>query len=116
MDARTIPEEPVAPQHVETRREDYRPPDWLVPEIELDFTLDPLSTKVRAKLNVVRNGDHGRPLRLDGDDLTPLKVAVDGGEARWSMDGLALVIALDGDRATIETEVAIDPTANTKLS
>ncbi|HEY0164145.1 MAG TPA: hypothetical protein VGB39_02105, partial [Sphingomicrobium sp.] len=84
MDARTVPEEPLSPQHVEIRREDYRPPDWLVPEIELDFVLDPAATRVRAKLDVVRNGDHDRPLRLDGDDLTPLKVSVDGRDARWS--------------------------------
>ena len=24
-----------------TRREDYQPPDWLVPDIALDFDLDP---------------------------------------------------------------------------
>ena len=116
MDARTAFEPPPAPQHSETRREDYRPPDWLVPEIALDFLLDPAATRVRATLEVVRNGAHDRPLRLDGDDLTPLKVSVDGSEANWSMDGPALVIQIDGDRATIETEVVTDPAANTKLS
>jgi len=49
------------------RREDYRPPDWLVPEVALNFELDPAATKVRARLEVRRNGDHNRPLRLDGD-------------------------------------------------
>ncbi len=115
-DARTIPIAPSAPEHRTIRREDYRPPDWLVPDIELDFVLDPLASRVRAKLDVVRGGAHDRPLRLDGDELTPLKVSLDGGEARWSMDGAALVIEIDGDRATIETEVAIVPAANTKLS
>ena len=114
-DARINPEAPPAPEHVATQREDYRPPDWLVPEIALDFALDPAATRVRATLKVTRNGDHDRPLRLDGDGLTPLKVAVDGGDARWSMDGAALVIELAGDRATIETEVEIAPAANTKL-
>ena len=65
-------------------RKDYRPPDWLVPEIALEFELDPERTRVRATLSVDRNGAHDRPLRLDGDELTPLSV-VDGGEAagRW---------------------------------
>ena len=114
-DVRAIPEQPPPPEHVATRREDYRPPDWLVPEIALDFALDPAATRVRATLAVTRNGGHDRPLRLDGDGLTPLKVAVDGGDGRWSMDGPALVIELAGDRATIETEVEITPASNTKL-
>ena len=114
-DARTVTEQPLLPAHVTTRREDYRPPDWLVPEIELDFALDPAATRVRAKLTVQRNGAHDRPLRLDGDGLAPLKVAVDGGDARWSMDGPALVIELTSNSATIETEVEVHPAANTKL-
>ena len=39
------------------RREDYRPPDWLVPEIALEFELDAERTIVRATLEVERNGD-----------------------------------------------------------
>ncbi|HZB70476.1 MAG TPA: aminopeptidase N, partial [Sphingomicrobium sp.] len=116
MDARTIPEEPRAPAHATIRREDYRPPDWLVPQVELDFTLDPDSTRVRSKLTVTRNGDHDRPLRLDGDELTPLRVTVDGADARWSMDGPALVVDIKGNQASVETEVAINPAANTKLT
>ena len=61
-----------------TRREDYRPPEWLVPEIALDFALDPAATRVRAALTVTRNGDHGAPLRLDGAGQVPLSVTVDG--------------------------------------
>ena len=95
--------------HNAIRREDYRPPDWLVPEIELEFELDPDRTRVRATLGVTRNGAHDRPLRLEGDELTPLSVKVDGGEARWSMDGPTLVVPVDGDSATIETVVEIAP-------
>ena len=116
MDARIIPEEPLSPRHATIRREDYRPPDWLVPDIQLDFTLEAATTRVRATLAVVRNGTHDRPLRLDGDELTPVNVSVDGVAARWSMDGPSLVIAVDGDRATVETEVEVHPSSNTKLS
>ena len=38
-DTETAPGAPSAPSHVAIRREDYRPPDWLVPEIRLDFDL-----------------------------------------------------------------------------
>ncbi|HXC75391.1 MAG TPA: aminopeptidase N [Sphingomicrobium sp.] len=108
----TLAEAPPAPTHVAIRREDYRPPDWLVPEIRLEFELDADRTRVRATLEVVRNGDHDRPLRLDGDELELLSVTADG--EHW-MDGPQLVIDLPGERATVATEVAISPTANTKL-
>src|SRR3546814_10490934 len=71
MDASLTPPQPV-------HRQDYRAPDWLVPDISLSFELDPACTRVAAVLSVTRNGDHDRPLRLDGGELHPLKVAVDG--------------------------------------
>ena len=103
------------PSHV-IRREDYRPPDWLVPDVALDFDLAVDRTLVRATLTVVRNGAHDRPLVLDGDGLVPLSVAVDGVATRdWQLDAGALVVAITGDTATILTEVAIAPSANTQL-
>ena len=114
-DAQTAPEAPPSPTHVTIRREDYRPPDWLVPEIRLEFALDPARTVVRAVLNVERNGDHDRPLRLDGDELKLLSAKVDGAAASYRVDGEQLVIEVTGDRATVETEVEISPEANTKL-
>ncbi|HEV2043238.1 MAG TPA: aminopeptidase N, partial [Sphingomicrobium sp.] len=109
------PEAPPSPAHVATFRKDYRPPDWWVREVELDVALDPARTRVRAALMVERNGDHPRPLRLAGDGLVPIAVTVDGGAARWSMDGDTLVIVLDNAAARIETEVEIAPEANSKL-
>jgi aminopeptidase N len=115
MDVRVSAEAPQSPKHVEIRREDYRPPDWLVPEIDLDFDLDPEATRVRARLIVERNGEHDRPLRLDGDGIEPAAVSADGAEADWRMDGPALVVALAGNRAIVETQVVINPAANSKL-
>ena len=54
MDVRVSAEAPQNPTHVEIRREDYRPPDWLVPEIALKFTLGIEKTRVQAKLSVER--------------------------------------------------------------
>ncbi|MFL6768430.1 MAG: aminopeptidase N [Sphingomicrobium sp.] len=109
------PEAPAAPEHVAIYRKDYRPPDWLVPEVALELELDPDRTRVRGTLRVTRNGDHDQPLRLAGDGLKPLKVLVDGGEARWTMDGGTLVVEIAGNEASIETEVEIAPAANSKL-
>ncbi len=109
------PEAPTTPEHVAIYRKDYRPPDWLVPEISLEFDLDPATTRVRSTLKVVRNGQHESPLRLAGGGLMPLEVRVDSGEARWTMDGDTLVIELAGDQAVVETKVEIAPEANSKL-
>ncbi|QNM82406.1 aminopeptidase N [Sphingomonas sabuli] len=108
-------EAPQNPTHTEFRRQDYRPPDWLVPAIALDFDLGIETTRVKATLTVERNGGHDRPLRLDGDEIQPLAVRVDGQDADWSMDGDTLVVAVAGDRARVETEVAIYPASNSKL-
>jgi len=98
-------------------RGDYRPPEWLVPEIALDFALDPTETIVKARLTVRRNGDHHHPLRLNGDGLAPSHVLVDGEELHdaWRMDGSDLLIDLPGDSHVVETVVEIAPAANTKL-
>ncbi|WP_066653829.1 MULTISPECIES: aminopeptidase N [Sphingomonas] len=99
-----------------TRRDAYRPPEWHVPEIALDFALDSIATRVRARLEVVRAAADAGPLRLDGGGLTPISVRVDGAESDgWSLDHGALVIALDGERHVIETEVEIAPERNTQL-
>src|SRR4051812_26573314 len=114
-DAQTAPEAPPSPEHVATRREDYRPPDWLVPEIRLEFDLDAERTHVRATLSVQRNGDHERPLQLDGSELKLLSVRVDGQDGKWRLENSQLIVDLTGNEATVETEVEISPAANTKL-
>ncbi|WP_066775641.1 aminopeptidase N [Sphingomonas sp. CCH5-D11] len=98
------------------RRQDYRPPAWLVPNVALDFALDPGATRVRARLEVLRNGTAREPLQLDGDGLTPLAVTVDGVAVNdWRMEDDQLVIPLTGDAHVIETEVEIAPDRNTQL-
>ncbi len=116
MDVRVSAEAPQAPTHAETRREDYRPPDWLVPEIALRFTLGLDRTRVQSKLVVERSGDHDRPLRLNGDEIEPAGVWVDGKQADgWTMDGGDLLIPLEGGRHEVGIETEIDPAANSKL-
>ena len=99
-----------------TRREDYAPPAWRIPDINLAFDLDADRTRVRAVLKVERAGDG--PLVLDGDDLDLKSVAVDGrvlGEGDYTLADGKLVIPISGDAATVETLVEIAPAANTKL-
>jgi aminopeptidase N len=97
------------------RREDYRAPDWLVPHIALEFDLDPARTLVRARLSVERNGEHERPLRLDGEELELLELAVDGRAVSPRFDDGQLVVEIAGASATVETLVAIAPDKNSQL-
>ncbi|HEX9947587.1 MAG TPA: aminopeptidase N [Allosphingosinicella sp.] len=105
---------PAAPPSA-IRREDYRPPDWLVPSIELEFELGAERTRVRSRLSVTRNGAHDRPLALNAEGLDPLEVTVDGEAARYSLEGDVLTIAPAGGAALVETLVEIAPRSNTQL-
>ncbi|HEU4600292.1 MAG TPA: hypothetical protein VFS26_11110, partial [Solirubrobacterales bacterium] len=94
---------------------DYAPPAFLIDETHLTFLLDPNHTRVKAKLTIRRNGDHAEPLRLNGEQLKPVSVAVDGraleGNER-TVDKEWLTIPNVPDAFTLETEVEIDPEAN----
>ena len=110
---------PVPAQPAVIHRSDYQPPEWLVPEIALDFALSLTQTRVQATLSVERNPAAGgaRTLRLDGDGLRATSVTVDGlPHNDWRMEGDALLIDLPGGKHQIGIETLVDPTANTQLS
>src|SRR5690349_3684680 len=100
---------------VAIRREDYRPPDWLVPAISLEFELDAERTRVRSTLSVERAPGNRAPLRLNGDGLKLVSIAVDGVEPEWRMDGSDLVVQLAGDGHSVEIVTEIAPRANSRL-
>ncbi|TKT81251.1 aminopeptidase N [Aquamicrobium sp. LC103] len=62
------------------RLEDYRPTDFLIPELKLDFVLSPDATKVTAELTVERREGvaEDAPLVLDGDELRLTELLLDG--------------------------------------
>ena len=106
---------PFAQVPLTVRLADYRPPDWLVPTVALDFDLSPERTRLRATLTVTRNGAHDRPLVLDGQELRLLALSVDGLAHATQPHGETLTLVLAGDTAVIETIVEIAPAANTRL-
>ncbi len=100
------------------RREDYRPPEWLVPEVALDFALGLEETLVTARLSVRRNpaGGGSATLRLNGDGLVPQAVRVDGAVVNdWRMQGADLLIDLPGTAHEVAVDTAINPAANSQL-
>ena len=104
-----------------TRREDYRPPAWLVDSVDLAFDLDRSATEVRARLAMRRNpAGQGGPLRLDGGPIELLGIALNGAPltaGRYSIGAdHALTIPQVPDAFTLETRVRIAPDRNTELS
>jgi aminopeptidase N len=104
------------------RLADYQPPDWLVETVELDVSLHPTATRVRATLKVRPNpsAQAAAPLMLDGDGLTLKSIKLDG--RPLSADSFTatpdkLSIPQPPQRAClIEIETLVDPTANTQLT
>src|SRR5579884_3729159 len=102
------------------RLQDYRPPDWLIDTVDLDVSLDPHATTVRAKLKLSPNGaGPPAPLVLDGEDLKLTSLALDGApllEASYVATPDRLTIAQPPQRSfTLEIETLVDPTNNTQL-
>src|SRR6266508_3415566 len=114
MDIRTEEARPV-------RLENYRPPDWLVETVELDVSLDPTATRVRAALALrpASNGVPPAPLVLDGDGLVLKSLMLDGHDLpaeQYVATADRLTIAQPPPRAfRLEIETVIDPSANTQL-
>ncbi len=110
-----------APKPQPIRLEDYRPPDWLVDRVELEFALDEAASEVTARLEVRRNPAAGAglaPLVLDGQELELLALEVDGlplGANRYARDDDHLSLHDLPDACTVQTRVRIHPEANTAL-
>ena len=104
------------------RLEDYRPPDWLVDTVELELSLDPAATQVRATLALRPNGDGAAPapLILDGDGLKLRALRLDGAvllPEQFVATADRLTIAQPPPRPfRLEIETVVDPSANTQLS
>ena len=106
---------------VEIRREDYTPPSYGISSVNLEFDLTPTGTEVIAKLRFQpwKNESVGQQLRLDGEDLNLLEIAVDDDqlpESDYMVDseGLTLLSPPTHD-FTLSTRVAISPQENTRL-
>jgi aminopeptidase N len=103
------------------RLDDYRMPDWLVEAVDLDVSLHPTETKVRATLKMSPNPKAAAPapIVLDGDGLNLVSLRLDGNE----LHGDNFIVT--PDRLTIpqppagtcylQIDTLVDPSANTQL-
>jgi aminopeptidase N len=97
---------------------DYRPPVFLIDEVRLDFALEPSATRVKARLQVRRQGPAGEPLVLDGGRLKLVSIALDGeplSADRYEAAPDRLTVRDVPDAFVLETEVEIDPAGNKAL-
>jgi aminopeptidase N len=99
------------------RLADYQPPAWRVEHVDLTFDLGIDEALVGARLHLRRERDE--PLRLDGEELELLEVALDGrvlADNDYMLDACSLTIPGAHDGSVLETKVRIAPARNTKLS
>src|SRR5262249_19480979 len=103
-------------------RRDYRPPDYRIDSVDLDFDLREDETLVRARLAVRRDAvalGGVPPLVLAGQDLETLSLAIDGrslSEREYAACDESLEIPGPPERFTLESLVRIHPERNTALS
>jgi aminopeptidase N len=103
------------------RLKDYRPPDWLVDTVALDFSLHPTQTKVRATLQLKPNPQAAAaPLVLDGDAINLVALKLDGvalpAESYVATPDQLTIPQPPNGPFTLEIETLVDPSANTQLS
>ncbi len=102
---------------------DYTPPPYLIGETALEFALAPAETRVRSTLSVRPNPASkikGGALKLDGEMLTLVRVAIDGQELpaqRYKLTDKDLTIeGVPQKPFTLEIETLCNPEANKALS
>ena len=103
------------------RLQDYRPPEFLVEHIRLEFDLDPTQTRVQSRLSIKKNPaaqSSTGVLRLDGEQLELQSILLDGkppGDDRYQVDEQHLQISDVPDAFQLELTVQIQPENNTAL-
>ncbi len=102
------------------RLADYRPPDYLVDQIELYVDLLDSHDEVHSRLTCRRNpgATEAAPLILDGEELTLRALALDGRTltaADYQLDETKLTIAAVPERFELALTTRIHPDRNTRL-
>ncbi|PIE10461.1 MAG: aminopeptidase N [Rhodobacterales bacterium] len=94
---------------------DYTPFPFAVEAVDLTFVLDPAATRVRARIRFVPKPDSDGSLHLHGHDLTLISAAIDGTAVTPELTDDGLRVAVPDAPFTWESEVEINPQANTAL-
>ncbi|OYT99856.1 MAG: aminopeptidase N [Burkholderiales bacterium PBB1] len=103
------------------RREDYSAPAFWIKTVDLTFDLDPVRTLVTSRMQLERNpAVTAQPLKLHGEDLSVLRVLVNGESVSFRHeDGLLVLDSLQNmpeGPFTLEIRNTCAPERNTQLS
>ena len=102
---------------VSVKLENYTPYPFAIDNVSLDFSLEPEATRVRTRMQVRRLGPG--EFVLDGVGLLLNSIKLNGDELSledYERDDETLRLRSVPDAFTFETEVVINPAANTALS
>ena len=97
---------------------DYRPPNYWIKRVKLDFVLAETTT-ITASSTVKRNGEHSDDLILNGEKLNLKSVKIDGlaiDEQDYQLDAESLTLANLPEQFELEIITEIEPRLNTELS
>ncbi len=104
------------------RLSDYRPPAYLIDNVDLDVRLDPARTRVRARLDVRANpaASQPGPLLLDGEYLELDLIRINGSELKlkedYDLSDVTLTIKRPPDKLfRLEIVTYVDPDSNKAL-
>jgi aminopeptidase N len=97
-------------------RSDYRPPDFFIDHVSLFFDLNDEYTLVKCITQIRRNGEHKRPLVLDGEQLELVTVSVNGQAFKqYQQNETSLIVEIDQAQIELCIETKIYPHLNTSL-
>ena len=102
---------------VSVKLEEYTPYPFEIDRVSLDFSLEPAETRVKARMTVRRT--QPGPFVLDGVKLKLNEIRLDGktlSPDAYERTDETLTIKNVPDEFVLETDVTINPSANTALS
>ena len=96
---------------------DYQAPTYLVDHVALEFDLHPTATRVRSTVKFRPNPDSSSPeFFLHGENLTFLSAYINGAAVTPVITEAGLSCTVPDAPFIWQSEVEIDPSANTELS
>ncbi len=106
-------------ENVVIRRENYRPPNYWIDAVALDFDLAPAMTQVTSTLNFRRNNSsESAELLLLGEHLTLVSATLNGEALThddYALSKTALSISSLPEHGTLVVVTSFDPSANLAL-
>jgi len=105
-------------EHQVIYRKDYQPPAYTIGQTELGFDLRDNLTTVTSRLQMQRNTAGANSLRLHGEELTLVSVAIDGrvlANNEYTVDNVSLSLTDLPEKFELSIVTEICPETNTAL-